>query len=149
MKKFAALILLSVFACLAYAQSAEKISQIIESQEISYGQSAWLALSYAEENGDQASYEQALSAATERGWLKSGAVSDSSISLQELCGIFVKAAGLKGGLLYRLSKADRYAFKELKANGTLDSAADPSMKVSGQNAVAILNACVKKSGGAK
>lgn len=146
MKKVAALIFFCLLSYVAAAQSAEKISQIIESDQITYGQSAWLACSYAYEDGESLSFEQALATATEKGWLKSGRVFDSPINLQELCGIFVKASGLKAGLFYKFTKADRYAFKELKANKTLDDAADPSMKVSGQNAMAILNACVKLSG---
>ncbi len=149
MKKFAALVIFCLVAHAAFAQSAEKISQILESQEITYGQSAWLACSFGQIVSDDDGFEKALSEAVNKGWLKSGAVSESPASLQELCGLFVKATGLKCGLLYRLTKADRYAFKELKANGTLDAAADPSMKVSGQNALSIMNACVKKAGGSK
>lgn len=149
MKKIFAITLFAFLAFSVCAQSADKITQIIDSQEITYGQSAWLACACVQEDGDSASFEEAMKTAAEKGWIKSGAVSDKPISLQELCGAFVKATGLKGGLFYRLTKADRYAFKQLKANGTLDSYADPSMKVSGQNAVAILNSCVKKSGGSK
>lgn len=149
MKKVLGALFFFLLAFGVYAQSADKISEIIESEEITYGQSAWLAYSYAEEGGESADYGTALQSAVEKGWVSSGAVSDKPINLQELCGLFVKAAGMKGGLLFRLTKANRYAFKELKAVSVLDSAADPSMTVTGQNAVSILNACVKKAGGSK
>lgn len=149
MKKVWLALAFAALAFCAHSQSAEKISEIIEGDEISYEQAAWLAYSYAQEDGESASYEQALQAVIDKGWIASGAVAQNPISLKNLCGVFAKASGLKCGLFYRISKADRYAFKELKANGTLDSAADPSMTVSGQNAVSILNACAKKAGGSK
>ena len=51
-------------------------------------------------------------------------------------------AGMKGGLFYKLTKAPRYAFKELKALGFLDKEADPWKKISGQDAVNLFNVCV-------
>lgn len=149
MKKFLALFLFALTAAAASAQSAEKITQIIDSGEITYEQSAWLACSYAQLIQDDADYGQAMSAAVEKGWVSSGAVAQNPIDLKDICGLFAKATGLKGGLFYRLTKANRYAYKEIKAMGVLDAAADPSMRVNGQNAVAILNACIKKTGGSK
>ncbi|MCR5046122.1 MAG: hypothetical protein K6A42_06065 [Treponema sp.] len=149
MKRFAALIAFFLLTYVVSAQSADKISQIIDSQEITYGQSAWLACSCATESGDKMSFEEAVSIAAKKGWIKDGFISDGTINLQELCGMFVKVSQVKCGLLYRITKSDRYAYKELRANGTLDSSADPSMKVTGPNAVAILNSCIKKAGGGK
>ena len=149
MKKILLALFVSFFALGAFAQSADKITEVIESNEITYEQGAWLCHSFAEENGEQASYSEAMEAAVRKGWISSGAVAQNPMALKELCGLCVKASGLKGGLFYRISKADRYAFKELKSNGILDSYSDPSMKVSGQNAVAILNGCIKKAGGSK
>lgn len=147
-KVFAALVFaLAVFA--AHSQSAEKISEILESGQINNEQSAWIACQYSQDVGESAGYSEALAKAVEKGWISSGAVASNPINLQDLCGLCVKACGLKGGLLYRISKANRYAFKELKAIGVLDSTADPSMTVTGQNALSILNACVKKAGGSK
>jgi len=147
-KVFAALIFaLAVFA--AHSQSAEKISEIIESNEITNEQGAWIACQYSQDVGENAGYSEAMTKAVEKGWLPSGEVASNPMTLQNLCGLCVKASGLKCGLFYRLTKANRYAFKELKANGVLDSSADPSMAVTGQNALSILNACVKKAGGSK
>ena len=149
MKKIFAALILTLAAFAVYAQSAEKISEIIESEEITNEQAAWIACQSAQILQDDAAYSEAMSSATQNGWLASGAVASNPISLKDYCGLCVKASGLKCGLFYRISKANRYAFKELKANGTLDGAADPSMKVTGQNALSILNACVKKAGGVK
>ena len=147
-KTFAALIFL-LAAIAAHSQDAQKISEIIESEQITNEQSAWIACQSAQVLDESASYSDALAFAVQKGWISNGAVSSNPINLKALCGLYVKASGLKCGLFYKISKADRYAFKELKAKGVLDSTADPSMKVSGQNALAILNACVKRAGGAK
>lgn len=149
MKKafFAIVFFLGLFAL--HSQDAQKISEIIESQEISNEQAAWIACQSAQNMDEASDYSEALAKAVELGWISSGAVAESPMPLQDYCGLCVKASGLKCGLLYRITKSKRYAFKELKANGTLDLAADPGMTVNGQNAFAILNACIKKSGGAK
>lgn len=149
MKKMLAALFFALAVFAAHSQSAEKITEIIESGEISNEQGAWIACQFSQDVADGASYSDAMTKATEKGWFPSGEVASNPITLQNLCGLCVKACGLKCGLLYRLTKANRYAFKELKANGILDSAADPSMTVTGQNALSILNACVKKAGGSK
>ncbi|MCR5044950.1 MAG: hypothetical protein K6A42_00045 [Treponema sp.] len=149
MKRFAALIAFFLLAYVASAQSAERISQIISTKEITYGQCAWLACVSSQLIEDDADYDKALPIALEKGWIDSGAIVDKPIKLQKLCGLFVRSSGMKCGLFYRLTKSDRYAYKELKANGTLDFNADPAMNVSGQNAVNVLNGCLKKAGGKK
>ena len=80
MKKVFSLLVFCLLTYAASAQSAEKISQILDSQEISYGQSAWLACSLDELVSDNDSFDQALSEAVNKGWLKSGAVSDKSFA---------------------------------------------------------------------
>jgi hypothetical protein len=46
--------------------------------------------------------------------------------------------------MYRLTGAQRYAFKELKAKGVLPQTADPGMKISGRDAIGILNKLISE-----
>lgn len=141
-KMLGAIVIALAFACAANAQSVEKITEIIDSQETTFGQASYLALSYSEKIDEDASYQDALQTAVELGWVKDGAEASSSLNLKEYSALCVKAAGMKGGLFYKLTKAPRYAFKELKALGFLDKEADPWKKISGQDAVNLFNVCV-------
>ncbi len=51
MKKFFPALLFALAAATVSAQNAQKITQIVESQELSYGQAAYIALSYSEMGG--------------------------------------------------------------------------------------------------
>ena len=150
MKKCFAALIFAAAALAVHAQSAQKISQIVESPELSYGQAAYIALSYsdAETMDESADDVQAFEAAFQRKWIKNGAVVQAAIRLDELCALYVSAAGIKGGVLCGLIKnSPRYSFRELKALGLLDQYADPAMKVDGQNALNLFNACVQAAEG--
>ena len=152
MKKCLAALLFAAAALAAHAQSAQKISQIVESPELSYGQAAYIALSYSEMGGgiieESSSDSDALEAAVQKNWIKKGSAAESPIRLDELCALYVSAAGIKGGVLCGLIKnSPRYSFRELKALGLLDQYADPAMKIDGQNALNLFNACVQAAEG--
>ena len=51
MKKCLAALIFAAAALAVHAQSAQRISQIVESPELSYGQAAYIALSYSEMGG--------------------------------------------------------------------------------------------------
>ena len=145
-KKSLLAIVVAMAALAVHAQSAQKISQIVESPELSYGQAAYIALSYSdgETMGESASDAEAFEAAVQKKWIKNGAVVQAAIRLDDLCALYVSAAGIKGGVLCGLIKnSPRYSFRELKALGLLDKNADPAMKIDGQNALNLFNACVQ------
>ncbi len=150
MKKFFPALALLMAAAAVSAQSAQKISQIVESPELSYGQAAYIALSYsdAETMDESADDTQAFEAAFQRKWIKNGAVVQAAIRLDELSALYLSAVGIKGGVLCGLIKnSPRYSFRELKALGLLDQYADPAMKIDGQNALNLFNACVQAAEG--
>ena len=150
MKKVFAAVFFMAASFVIHAQSMESISQIVESPVINYGQAAYLALTYSGGIDEGATESEALYEAVKKDWIKSGASDVGQIRLGELCALYAKAAGIKGGLFCRLTKnSARYSFKEFKALGLLDKAADPSMTVSGQNALSLFNSCIQAAEGSK
>ncbi len=145
MKKSFVVLSLLLLSSVLSAQSAEKISEIIDSQTVSCEQCAYLAAVYSGLCGENVSYSEAFNTLHENQWISDGTVAQRPVKLSELSRLCVKATGLKCGLLYRITKSDRYAFKELKALGILDASADPSMQVSGQNAISVLNNCIARA----
>ncbi len=144
MRKFFALALFVFLAFNANAQSAEKITEIIDSPEATGEQAAYLAAVYSGLCQESASMEDCLAAAAEKNWIDSSK-GKSQIKLKELCFLYAKALNVKGGLFYRMTKSPRYAFKEFKAMGLLDKAADPDMSVQGQNALNLLNSLAQRT----
>ena len=150
MKKFFFAIVFAAAAVAVHAQSVEKINEIVESPELNYGQAAYLALTYSGDIEETVQEADALGIAVQKKWIKSGAVDTAAIKLGEYSALCAKATGIKGGLLCRLTKnSARYSFRELKNLRLLDKSADPAMKVSGQDALSLFNACAKITEGSK
>lgn len=135
------------FALAVHAQSAEKLSELIQTQNATYGQVAYLAATYQNKVADTADYQQAFDALQKEGAIAADKKAGDVISLAETAKLFANATGLKGGLFYTLTHNARYACKELKAKGFLPQNADPSTPLSGRDVVAVLNGCTTLAGG--
>ena len=139
---------LLLFAGALHAQSAGKISTLLKTEAVTYGQAAYFAAVY--QSGDESlDEERAFSQQVEQGLLPAKSRADAPISLKELSRLYMQATGMKGGLFYSLFHSPRYAFRELKAQGIIPEKADPSQKVSGRDSLALLNGCIQLAGGAE
>ncbi|MBQ6781503.1 MAG: hypothetical protein IJP62_09775 [Treponema sp.] len=148
MKKHFLLSALILLGCVAvHAQSAEKISEIIKTKDVTYGQMSYLAGVYNMRVSDHASYEQSFEALRQAGLISPDVSIDDKIPLQEAAFLCADAAGVKGGLFYSLFHNPRYAYRELKAQGILPQSVDSGMSINGRDAIAILNGCIALTGG--
>lgn len=130
----------------AFAQSAAKLSEYLDTEKLTNAQAAYLAAcykGYIEEDGDD---QTAFDALSKDGLFSRTDSPESFITLESASLLYLKSTGAKGGLLYTITKSKRYAFKELKIKGILPESADPSMAVSGRDAIAIFNGCLELSG---
>ena len=131
MKKY----FLSIFILLAiqlgaFSQNFNRLTQIVDAPQITNGQVAYFVGTYLGTVNDNATDSEAFENMKSSGY----------ISLKDLCAVYAKACGVKGGMMFSLSKkSPRYAFKEFKAKGWLPGNADPSLKVSGVNAIGLFN----------
>ncbi|MBR1722633.1 MAG: hypothetical protein IJ727_09175 [Treponema sp.] len=147
MKKFFSCLIMSVFVSLTiYAQSSEQLSEILKSPAATAGQASYLAAVYANEIGDDDSEEQAFEALQKKGLFSDELTADSEVTLAQVSYVYMQVLGLKGGLFYTLFPSERYAFKELKAQGILPKEADPSMKMTGRDSIDIFNTCLDLTG---
>lgn len=148
MKKiFACLVISLVTSISVFSQSSAVLSEMLETEEASYAQAAYLPAIYVNLVSDEASQEEAFKALRDNGYFKENTNSQESLSLSQLSYIYVKAFQIKGGLFCRMLKSPRYAFKELKALGVLPPEADPAMLVSGRDVIDIFNHCLEIAGG--
>lgn len=146
MKKFI-LILLAVlsFSFGGFAQSAQKVSEILENEEISNAQASYFVCVYQNLADEQVSDSEAFALLGQKDFFKARENADEKISLSKSCYLIAKTAEMKGGIFYSLFNSPRYAFREFKALGIVPQNADPNQKVSGSEFIALLNGFEKKA----
>lgn len=158
-----ALVLLG--ASIAFSQSSEVMSEIIDSEKATCAQIAYLPALYANKiteddsskslgvmptSKDSSSQTKAaFDALKSEAFFTEGDEADSVATVAKISFVYMKALGIKGGLFYTLLPSPRYAFKELKAQGILPSETDPAMTISGREALDLFSACLDVAEGAK
>ena len=118
------------------AQTAYEMQNLLQTQAVSYEQAAWFVLEAANVPGDsnrsKKSKEEAFRFAAEQRWLPSNANPSKQINLQRVSLLIMRAFGIKGGLMYTVSKSSHYAYREMVYQDIIQGRADPRMAVSGE-----------------
>jgi hypothetical protein len=145
MKKIVTLVL-ALFLCLSvYAQSADVITDILESEEITFGQVCYLTAVQMNIIEDSTSYEDAVTALYDKGYIPSIEDYAAPVPAVDLAYLYSKLWKIKGGLMYRITKGSpRYAFRQFQADGIIGNDVDPSSYVSGEKALSIYTSCISK-----
>lgn len=145
-KLFLVPIILGLLQFGAFAQSFDRITQILDAKEINAGQLSYLAATYLNVIDERSDEKAAFDKLKEMGYFDDSFSADSPVSLKKVCAVFARAADIKGGFMYRLTKkSERYAYKEFLARGYIPVNSDPSMHVSGVNAVALFNSILEEN----
>lgn len=146
MKKFILILLATLsFSICGFAQNAQKVSEILESNEISKAQASYFVCVYQNFASETVEENQAFEILTQKNLFKSQENPQEKISLSESCYLIAKSSQMKGGIFYSIFKSPRYAFREFKALKIVPQDADPNQKVSGSELIALLNGFEKKS----
>lgn len=142
MKKLMLSIIFTVLCSFALsAQSSEKISDMLKSEEITFGQASYLIATYKEIISDESSYETAFNAMLNRNLVPGDYAADDLVTLKQAAFLCMWSMNIKGGLLYSIFKNPRYAFKELQAKGVLPTEVDPDIYITGREYLGLVNAC--------
>ena len=142
--------ILSVLFCLfvglsVYAQSADVITGLLESDEATFGQVCYLAAVQENLINENDSFETAVQALYDNGIIPAVEDPEAPIPLVDIAYIYSRLWKINGGLMYRLTKGSpRYAFKQFQADGILTSKQEPSDYVSGAKVLSIYTSCVNK-----
>ena len=133
---------------LAFAQSADVVTDILKSDEATYGQVCYLSAIHQGIISEDASYEDAVNALLNRGQIPENVSAYDSVFMANLAFIYVQIwPNIKGGLMFSLTNGSpRYAFKKLKSDGVISENTDPKEVVSGAEALNILTACMMEYG---
>ena len=145
MKKFLLVLFTRLISEFMFAQSADVITDILESEEASVGQVAYLCAVQQHLISDNESYDAAVSALISKGDLEEDADADSSVSLAKVAKLFARNWSIQGGIMFTLTNGSkRYAFKQLVSDGVISSLAEPSASLSGGELLSIYSTCVSK-----
>ena len=133
---------------LAFSQSADVVTDILKSDEATYGQVCYLSAIHQGIISEDASYEDAVNALLNRGQIPENVGAYDSVFMANLAFIYVQIwPNIKGGLMFSLTNGSpRYAFKKLKSDGVIPENTDPKAVVSGTDALNILTACMMEYG---
>jgi len=150
MKKSFILPVVLVLSMAAYAQRADFVSELIVTDKVSYGAVCYLSAVYQGFVNENVSYADALRVLVARGQAAPGADVKDSVTFAELSRLMAKMWHIKGGLMYRATKASaRYAFRQFKADGIIPERIDPSKKASGIDVLNMYTVCLRKYGEAQ
>jgi len=147
MKKIIICILVTLISFKAFSQSAEVITDILNSKQVTMGQVCYLS---AVEQGlinENESYGAAVKALYKNGQIPVEIYDAALVPLVNITYIYSQIWNIKGGIFYRIFHgAPRYAYKQMKADGVLPEGSDPSQILSGQEALSLYTSCSIKYG---
>jgi len=124
-----------------YAQTADFIQTLLQTQVVNYGQAARFVLEAAEVrvSYDKTNGQAATRFAVEKKWLPPKAIEHDAISLENLSLLIMGAFGLKGGPMYTLFHSAHYSYREMVFKDLIQGRTDPQMNVSGYTMLLIVN----------
>lgn len=144
MRKILSILIVLFIGGAAFAQSADVVTDILNSEEVTYGQVCYLSAVRQGLIQETDSYEAAVEILFNKGQIPEAEDVNAPVYMANLAFIYMQIwPDVKGGLMYRLTKGSpRYAFKQLKTDGVIDAKADPAFTVSGRDALNILSSCM-------
>ena len=144
MKKLIVLLIASAVSLSLYAQSADKVSEIITAKEATFGQAAYLTTSALGLIKNEAGYEDALNLLKEKGIVPSSIGAADTINMQELSWLCAGTWKIEGSFMLKLFNSSRYTFRQMKADEVIDFSVDPMDIPSGRNLLAVITDCLSK-----
>lgn len=122
----------------AFGQTNEIIDEVLEEEQLSYGNAAYLVLVASDRLPETSSPEAAVSELEGLGWAFESRSPDETVSFGEYSYLMMEALEFPGGLMYRLIPGPRYAARDVSAMGIAEGYAITSMDISGDRALRML-----------
>ena len=131
-----------------YAQSADVITQILETDEVTCGQICYLSAVRQNLISEDDSFEKAVEVLAEKYQLGNLLEADYAADVQTVAYLYMKIwPDVKGGLFYLITGGSpRYAYKHLKALHVISDRYDPHAKLNGMQALNLLTSCMNTFG---
>ena len=147
MKKIISILFTFIFTFAAFAQSADVITDILESDDATYGQVCYLIASQQQLILDGATYVHAVETLYENGQITELYSEDDAITAIDAAYLLSHMWNVKGGLMYRLTKgAPRYVFRQFQSDGIIAASVQPKDHISGSDILSMYTSCLRKYG---
>ena len=136
-----------MFSAAIFAQSADVITEILNSEQATIGQAAYICAVEQNLVKDSSTYDDATAALISAGFLNEDASSTDLLTYGKTAYLFAKEWSVKGGVMYSLTNgAQRYAFKQLVADGVFSTESDPATVLSGSDFLSLYSVCLERYG---
>ncbi len=147
MKKICFFILILTLFCgvAVFAQSADKVTEMIESQTVTLTDVAYFASTYLSITGDEIEEDIALAAIEKHFPLSKIPRDDKNLNYAEFAYFCTQVWDIKGGIMLRITESPRYALRELQSMGFISSSKLPKNEISGTDALTIMSQCIDYS----
>ena len=130
-----------------HSQTALVIEEILNMQEVSMQQAAWLVLEAANTSysanipysADTSSQIDAFRYAIEQNWLPGMAEGGDIIRFDQLSYLIMRAFDIRGGIFYSIFRNPHYAYRELVYRNIIFGRTYPGMAVSGYTMLYVVN----------
>ncbi|MCR5217933.1 hypothetical protein [Treponema sp.] len=142
MKKIVALLSFLLLSGLIFAQSADKMTEVLESDKVTLGQASYFIATASGKIQDTESEEDAVKVMKAIQFADADADPSQYISVKDLSWMLVCTWKIEGSLMLKLFPGPRYACKQLKADGILNDFDDPDSIPDGHRFFNILTDCM-------
>src|SRR5574344_626832 len=145
MKKYLGIFIVLLFSGVVYSQSAEVITEMLNSPEANYGQVCYLAAIKQGLISENDSYDDAIQINYKKNQVFENVDKDCPVVYVNLAYIFSNVFTIKGSLMYKITNgAPRYAFRQMQADGVIPKEARPAVIVSGSEVLRMFTSCMSK-----
>jgi len=114
-----------------FAQTAQKVENLLKERAVSWSAAAAFVLEASDMAGFQ-NPEEAFRFAMDRKWLPKKATPGANARLAGVSLLLARSFGIKGGIVYSITKSPRRAYRELVYRNVIQGRSDPAMTVSGE-----------------
>ena len=127
-----------------HAQSADFMTQLLETKNVTYGQVCYFTALYQGSIPETASQQDAFDFINKSGYVyKDSVTAADSVTMADLSYLIIKTFNVKGGIMYSLFPTPRYALRLLESDGLVSQFTDPSGKIKGSDFIALFIRCLE------
>lgn len=120
------------------SQTAERIDEILDQEELTAGAAAYIAAASGDVVSDSADGEEALAALAELGFPANAVSANQPIRLDQFSYMLMLAHERSGGLFYSLFTGPRYALRELEYDRVVRGGGDPNETLTGSRGLRLV-----------
>ena len=116
----------ALIASPAVTQTAERIDEILDQEELTAGAAAYIAAASGNVVSDSADSAEALDALAELGFPSDAVSANEPVRLDQFSYMLMLAHDRSGGMFYTLFPGPRYALRELEYERVIRGGGDPN-----------------------